>query len=170
MEGVLMAGRSRMKGLSMKRRRAQTEALDAMDTFLLLLIRLGFSTVYDLLTFMDMSVNATGPRLKRMQKAGLLNSVRGSRNRIAYAITAKGEELLAASLSSGAKEHWRFGKSHTSTTFPRALALAWVHGGTLEALRFITEAAKDFKVDAEDKAERASFLRRRVDALSGELI
>jgi DNA-binding PadR family transcriptional regulator len=165
-----MAGRSRTKGTPIRRRRALSGALDAMDTFLLMLIGSGFSTVYELLAFMDMSVNSTGPRLKKMQRAGLLNCVRGSRNRIAYDVTAKGQELLATSLSAGAKEHWRFGKSHTSATFTRALALAWVHGGTQEALSFIAEAAKDFRNDAEDKTERAFYLRRRVAALSEEQV
>jgi DNA-binding PadR family transcriptional regulator len=69
--------------------------LSTLDKFILVLIRAGYPTLYDIATVAGISIGASAPALARLHKRRLVRSGRkGVRNRQEYQLTRSGERVL----------------------------------------------------------------------------
>jgi DNA-binding PadR family transcriptional regulator len=146
------------------------ERLSPHQVLLLVFIKFGLTSPYDLMSQAGMSVGLTSPVLKRMKKDGLLSCTTGPRNRMRYSLTEKGEAELMASLQAGQTRHWRAGRSETFESAPRTVLLAWAYSGVDEALRCIGRTAKDLEHQAQKKEREADELRDSMLHLKADLI
>lgn len=143
----------------------QSEELNPLQVLLMVFVKFGLSTPYDLITQVGLSVGLTSPALKRMEEAGLLASTPGGRKSMRFALTDKGEEELGRSLKSSKPSHWRLGRFDTFESAPRAILLAWAAAGLDEAVRCVEQAAEELRFQEQKKAEEAKLLRFSLDRL-----
>ena len=149
------------------------EGLTPLGIFLLVLVEFGLSTPYELLSKAGLGAGLTSPALKRMKEAGLLTSTPGPRNRVRYAITAKGSNLCKESLKPGGANYWQLGQTDILESLPRGIILAWLHSGVDEAHEGVARATGNAAVVAQrrqrDAAElRASMVRQQADILKND--
>ncbi len=116
----------------------EIEELNPLQTFLMVLVEFGLATPYDLLSQVGLGPGLTSPSLKRLERAGLLVSTPGPRNRLRYGITAKGAYVLRESLGPDAANYWKAGQSDIFESLPRGVILAWLHAG----VKKLTEARR----------------------------
>jgi DNA-binding PadR family transcriptional regulator len=121
----------------------EIEELNPLQTFLLVLVKFGLSTPYDLLSNVGLGPGLTSPALKRLEEAGLLTSTPGPRKRLRYAITKQGRNRLDRNLKSRKSSYWRLGQADAFESLPRGMILAWLHAGIEEAERGAERAAEN---------------------------
>jgi DNA-binding PadR family transcriptional regulator len=149
---------------------SEIEELNPLQTFLLVLVEFGLTTPYDLLSKAGLGPGLTSPSLKRLERAGLLASTPGPRNRLRYAITAKGAYVLRQSLKPDVANYWQAGQADIFESLPRGIILAWLHAGVDEARRGTTRAADNLLLAAQRRRREAEelhgfMLRLRADLL-----
>jgi len=147
------------------------EELNPLQIFLLVLVKFGLSTPYDLLTKAGLGPGLTSPALKRLQEAGFLTSTPGPRKRLRYALTKEGRSILDYSLQSGKPGYWRLGQADVYESLPRGIILAWLHAGVEAAKKGAIRAGEDLNAlglkRQRDAAElRSSMLRLKTDILN----
>jgi DNA-binding PadR family transcriptional regulator len=150
---------------------AESEELNPLQIFLLVLVDFGLATPYDLLSKAGLGPGLTSPALKRLKEAGLLTGTPGPRNRLRYAITEKGVDRLQESLRAGQSSYWQLGQTDVFESLPRGIILAWLHSGSNEAHRGALRAAENLSVLARRKQREAedlrdSMLRLRADTVN----
>jgi DNA-binding MarR family transcriptional regulator len=151
----------------------EIEELNPLQTFLLVLVEFELGTPYDLLTKAGLGPGLTSPSLKRLERAGLLVSTPGPRNRLRYVTTAKGAYLLRESLRPDEANYWKAGRTDVFESLPRAIILAWLHSGVDEARHGIARAAGHLLVVARKRQReaeelRGSMLRQQADPAGDE--
>jgi DNA-binding PadR family transcriptional regulator len=146
-----------------------SEELNPLQALLLVFVKFGLSTPYDLMSQAGMSVGLTSPALKRLEKEGLLTCVSGPRNRMRYSMTEKGEDKLRASLESGQTRQWRLGRFDTFESAPRAIFLAWASSGVDDAQRCVSRAAKELEHQSQRKQREAEELHDAMLHLNADL-
>ncbi len=121
----------------------EIEELNPLQIFLLVLVKFGLSTPYDLLSKAGLGPGLTSPALKRLEEAGLLTSTPGPRKRLRYAITEEGRSRLDWNLKSRKTSYWRLGQLDAYESLPRGMILAWLHAGIEEAERGAERACEN---------------------------
>lgn len=137
----------------------EIEQLNPLQTFLLVLVEFGLTTPYDLLSKAGLGPGLTSPSLKRLEKAGLLVSTPGPRNRLRYAVTEMGAYLLRESLRPEEPTYWKAGKADIFESLPRGIILAWLHSGVDEARLGVARAAENLMAMTQRKRREAEELR-----------
>jgi DNA-binding PadR family transcriptional regulator len=145
------------------------ERLNPLQIVLLVFVKFGLTTPYDLLSKAGMGVGMTSPALKRLEEAGLLTCTPGPRNRMRYALTDKGADELKESLEAGPARYLRHGGSATFAYLPRAIILAWVYSGVEAALRLVSLAQEELRFLGEKKEREAVDLRNSMLRLQADL-
>lgn len=134
--------------------RHESEELSALQIFLLVFVEFGLATPYDLLSKAGLGPGLTSPVLKRLREAGLLTSTPGPRNRLRYALTEKGTDLLRESLKPGESNYWQLGQMDVFESLPRGIILAWLHSGADQAHQGAARAAEIVSILAQRRAGR----------------
>jgi DNA-binding PadR family transcriptional regulator len=119
------------------RERLAAGKLNSLEVQLLVFLKFGLTTSYDLLAHAGMSAGLTGPVLRRMEEAGLLSCTRGSRRVIRYALTLLGKNALYRSLESRRLNSSMDGASVTFDGAAREALLVWLSEGKDEAIRYL---------------------------------
>jgi DNA-binding MarR family transcriptional regulator len=143
--------------------------LNPLQIFLLVLVKFGLSTPYDLLLKAGLGPGLTSPALKRLERAALLTSSPGPRNSRRYAITDEGTNLLDRSLNSR-KRYWQVGRVDVYGSLPRGIILAWLHSGVDEAYRGAVRAGENLVALGQKKQWEASELRRSMHRLQADIL
>jgi DNA-binding PadR family transcriptional regulator len=113
------------------------------EIFLLLMVKCGDETTYDLVSNMALSVSATSPALRHMKEDGLLSGVEGPRSRVRYALTKEGEEYLRWGLDCCRSKDWFIGQHRLFNSLPRVVLLAWLSSPDADsAIQYIRKAQK----------------------------
>jgi DNA-binding PadR family transcriptional regulator len=131
----------------------------------LVLVKCGLGTPYDLKSQAGMSVGQSGPVLKLLEKARLLTTEPGARNSLRYSITEKGHTELRAALASGKSERWWVGKLGFFESIPRAVLLAWLGSDLGDFPKWLGYAQEELQLAARKTAQDAEALRVRMERL-----
>jgi len=126
---------------------------------LLVLVKYGLATPYDMLSQAGMGVGQTSPGLKRLEQARLLTGTSHARGSIRYAITEKGEDELRAQLESGRMRYWWLEESNVYRSIPRTLLLAWLYAGSQQVSDCMDAAVRELQTLARIKKQEAQQLR-----------
>ncbi len=130
-----------------------------LHVLLLVLVKCGLATTYDLKSEAGISVGLTATALRRLEKAGLLISAPGSRKSVRYAVTEKGEDELRTQIESGRMRHWWLEDSSIYKSIPRALFLAWLYADTKQMSDCADLALQELQTLARNKKQEAHRLR-----------
>ncbi len=141
----------------------QAKNLSPLQVLLLVLVKFGHSTPYDLKTWAGMSVGLTLSPLKRLQEAGLLSCEAGTRNKLQYTLTQKGDEELRAALEDGKKQDRWLEEFGIYESLPRAILLAWLSSDQESAPAWLDRAVEDLLHQASRKDGDAEDLRRKME-------
>jgi DNA-binding PadR family transcriptional regulator len=144
--------------------------LNPLQIFLLVLVEFGLSTPYALLSKAGMGPGLTSPALRRLKEAGLLTGTSGPRNRVRYAITKKGANLLRESLKSGDANYWQLGQTDMFESLPRGIILAWLHAGVDEAHKGVARAADNTSIVARKRQRDAEELHASIVRLQADML
>jgi DNA-binding PadR family transcriptional regulator len=147
----------------------EIEELNPLQTFLMVLVEFGLTTPYDLLTQAGLGAGLTSPALKRLEKARLLISTPGPRNRLRYAITEKGQEVLRRNLERGQNRYWRYGQADVYESLPRGVTLTWLDSGVEQASEGADRAADKLLALSHKKAREATELHGLMDSLQRDI-
>jgi DNA-binding PadR family transcriptional regulator len=137
----------------------KTAKPNALQVLLLVFVKFGLTTPYDLISQAGMSVGLTSPALKRMEEAGLITGTLGPRKRIQYALTSDGEKYLKKSLGAGPPYTWLLGSFDIFDSAPRAILLAWAVSGLQEAERCIDQVQEELRFQAQQQQQDADKLQ-----------
>lgn len=118
------------------------------EIFLLFWTKIGMGTPYTMFSLAGVPIGASSPALKRLEKAGLLTSEEGPRNRLVYTVTAEGEALLRSSLEAGPEVYGRRLMGSRYQSLHRAIFFAWAKGKPDEAGAAIDSAEKEIRWQA----------------------
>jgi DNA-binding PadR family transcriptional regulator len=129
-------------------------SLMPFEFLILFLAKLGLKTPYAMMTRAGISVGASSPTLKRLEKKELITSTPGPRNRSSYNITEQGEVLLIKGLEAGPRVYGRLTSRGLFETLPRLIFFGWVKGDLGEA----REMLRRTEFDLSAKARRAEAL------------
>jgi DNA-binding PadR family transcriptional regulator len=140
----------------------QPKRLSPLHVLLLALVKFGHLTPYDLKNWAGMSVGLTLSPLKRLQEAGLLNCETGTRNKLQYTLTQKGDDELRTALEVGKKQDWWLKDFGIYESLPRAILLAWL-SSDLENAPWLGRAVEDLLHQANKKEVEAEGLRREME-------
>jgi DNA-binding PadR family transcriptional regulator len=99
--------------------------LNSLEILLLVFVKYGLTSTYDLISHAGMSAGLTGPALKRMKSAGLLKAKAGRRRVIRYWLTEAGERALRHSLARAKAQNWWLEQNSFFETLPRSMFLSW---------------------------------------------
>src|ERR1700739_59287 len=116
-------------------------SLMPLEFFVLFCAKIGFDTPYAILNNLGVSVGASSPTLKRLEKKKLLTSVAGPRNRVSYSITEEGEALLLLGLRAGPTAYGRLTARGLFESLPRLFFFSWGKGDLEEAKSVIRDAS-----------------------------
>ena len=120
----------------------------SLEVFVLAMIDRGVSTPYDLRERAALSVGASIPALRRLEKEGqVAHTVSGRRHE--YSLTAAGRRRLRTSWQQDLDRH-------EATDFDgvlRTAYLSWLLGGPQHASRFLSTAARARRRTAESRRE-----------------
>lgn len=130
--------------------------------FLLVLVKHGLATPYDMLSKLGLGVGATSPPLKRLEKAGLLTGTSQPRRSTRYAITEKGEEELRSQIESGRMRHWWIEESYVYRSTPRAMFLSWLYSGPKQISDCVDVAMQELRFLAHKKKQEAQAIRETI--------
>lgn len=142
--------------------------LSVHQMFLLLAIEFGFSTSYDFLSRLALSVNSSGPRLREMEGRGLVECALGPRRKSRYSLTAAGRDVLKSSLAYYQTRHWSFDRGLTFENLPLAIITAWFYSGPDGALQCLEEAQSQIRARAKKKKAEAENLREALARLQSD--
>lgn len=148
----------------------ESPELNPLQIFLLVLVGFGLATSYDLLSKAGLGTGLTSPALKRLQKAGLLTSTPGPRNRLRYAITEKGAKQLRESVKPGELKYWQLGQMDVYESLPRGIILAWLHSGADAAREGAIRAGGNLVTMARRKEREAKELRGTMNRLQADIV
>ena len=143
--------------------------LEPLEIFLLVFVKSGLATPYDLLSQIGMGVGTSSPALKRMKEKGLLTCTLGPRNRMQFAMTEDGEKQLRSALDGGPKRYWRHGRRDTFDSLRRGILLAWVDTRHDDANSCVYSAQKDLVELARGKERNAREFRKEAFRLRDEM-
>jgi len=149
--------------------RRDSERLNPLQILLLVFVKFGLATPYDLMSLAGMSVGLTSPTLKRLEESGALTCTPGPRKSMRYAITEKGEEQLRRSLESSADFNSLFGEYEKFESAPRAILLAWLYAGFKDALQCVTWVTEKLRAESEKKEREAEGIRQSMIVLEADL-
>jgi DNA-binding MarR family transcriptional regulator len=138
------------------------ERLSQLEVLLLVLVKAGIATPYDLLNQIGIGVGTTSPALKRMATSGLLTVIPGPRNRMRFSITEEGDKRLRGALDSGPPRYWRHGERDTFDSLRRVVLLAWVDNYLSGADYCVHQAGIELEDLLERRIRRAAQLREKV--------
>jgi len=142
-----------------KMEEAYFENPNPLHVLLLVFVKRGLATTYDLKSEAGMSVGLTATALRRLEDAGLLISKPGPRKNVRYAITEKGEGELRAQLDSGRMRYWWLEESNVYRSLPRTLLLAWLYAGSQQVSDCMDAAVRELQTLARIKKQEAQQLR-----------
>jgi DNA-binding PadR family transcriptional regulator len=143
--------------------------LGVHQMFLLLSMEFGFSTSYNFLSRLQMSVNSSAPRLQQMELQGLVELAPGPRRKAQYSLTDAGRRALRESLEHYRDRGWSFDRTLTFENLPQAILVAWFHSGTGGALQCLDEAEGQIREKAKAKKAEAENLREAMTRLQSEV-
>jgi DNA-binding PadR family transcriptional regulator len=146
------------------------DTLNPLEIFLLVFVKSGLATPYDLLSQVRLGVGASSPALKRLEKRGLLTCTPGPRNRMRFALTEEGEMQLRDALDGGPKRYWRHGRRDTFDSLSRAILLAWVDSRPEDAKSCVYQAHRDLEEVAESQERRTREFRVAAFRLREEML
>jgi DNA-binding PadR family transcriptional regulator len=146
--------------MSPKRRLATTEsqARTNLELFVLAAVRGGLDSAYDLHKSADLSVGATLPLLRRLEKDGLLRSKPAARRSKQYSLTSVGQSVLQHS--------WRKLLTPIPREFDAILRIAYV-AAVMEALikttqLFLKSASAERRQLAAKRKQQADLILHEV--------
>jgi DNA-binding MarR family transcriptional regulator len=142
--------------------------LNPLQIFLLVFVKFGVATPYDLLTKAGLGPGLTSPVLKRLEEAGLVTSTPGPRKRLRYAITETGVSKLRESCQFG--EYWQFGQKDIFESLPRAMILAWLYSNVDEARYGAARAADSLLKLARSRQRESEELRDSMLQLQADIV
>jgi DNA-binding PadR family transcriptional regulator len=146
------------------------KTLNPLEIFLMLFVKLGLTTPYDLVSRIDVGVGASRPALRRLEESKFVTLTLGPRNRMQFALTDVGEKQLRKALDVGSKQYWRHGRRDTFDSLRRAMLLAWASSRPEEAYRCIDQAREDLRVLAGRNELAAVDLRRAALRLRDKML
>jgi DNA-binding PadR family transcriptional regulator len=135
-----------------------------LQVLLLVLVKYGLSTPYEVQSSAGMSVGLTLGPLKRLQETGLLACETGTRNKLQYTLTPKGNDELRAALEDGKKDWW-FTKFGIFESVPRAILLSWLSSDLENAPKWLGHAIEDLLSEANTKEREAEDLQRKMQRI-----
>jgi DNA-binding PadR family transcriptional regulator len=125
---------------------------------LLVFVKSGLSTTYQLMSQAGMSAGLTGPALRRMETANLLTSTSGPRNVVWYAITDKGEKSIRESVESSRARRWLPEQHAAFESGARNALLALLYAGHSAALDSVDSAIEALREQSHRKNREAADL------------
>src|ERR1022692_1822293 len=131
------------------------QGLSPLQIQLLVFVKLGLATPYDLITQAGLSVGLTSPALRRLEEFGLVESTPGSRNSMRYALTKKGEEQLKSAIEVEGPLSFLVERSGTFDSASRAAVLAWATYGRKEAAQCVEFARNELQFQSQQKQGEA---------------
>lgn len=138
------------------RRVVKPKITSSLDLFLLALIESGVSTAYAFKEQAGLSVGATLPALRRLEKYGFL--VRGEkldRNRQDLELTRAGKRELKSATERFLRDYQRQSPPDTESVL-RICALALANRKTRAAIKILSLAAKEWSIRADETPGRSS--------------
>jgi DNA-binding PadR family transcriptional regulator len=140
--------------------------LNSLEVLLLVLVKAGLSTTYQLMTQAGMSAGLAGPALRRMKASKLVTHTSGPRNVVRYAITKEGEKIIQESVASSRACGW-LPESHTAfESGARNALLALIYEGHSGALNSVDSATEALKEQSRRKKREAADLHESVLSLN----
>jgi DNA-binding MarR family transcriptional regulator len=138
------------------------KGLSPLQIQLLIFVKLGLGTPYDLITQAGLSVGLTSPALKRLEEFNLVESTPGSRKSNRYAITKKGEQQLKEAIEVAGPLSFLVERFGTFDSASRAAVLAWATYGRKEAAECVEFARGELNFQSQQKQSEAEQLRAAV--------
>jgi DNA-binding PadR family transcriptional regulator len=147
-----------------------TTTLNSIELLIVTLVIEGLTTRYDLTVRAGMSVGATGPALKRMERAGYLKSTLGPRRKQAYEVTEKGFSAFRQTLSGrNGTFPWEEGIAGIES-IPRTVLLLWIYSNEQGVREFLEFATLSLNGQAVRKQLEADSLENEVTRLDQALL
>jgi DNA-binding PadR family transcriptional regulator len=144
--------------------------LNSIELLIITLVVEGLTTRYDLTVRAGMSVGATGPALKRMEKAGYLKSTLGPRRKQTYSVTKKGFSAFRQTLTGrNATFSWEEGIAGIES-IPRTVLLLWIYSNEQGVREFLEFATLSLNGQAARKQLEADSLENEVTRLDQALL
>jgi DNA-binding MarR family transcriptional regulator len=145
--------------------------LNSLEVLLLVLMKEGLTSPYELMSRAGMSAGLTSPALRRLESAGCVIRNPGPRNASRYTITGDGEMQLRTALEYSRVHDWLPETGSLFESGPRSILTAWLFAGKDEALGCVDRATSELRTrsrrkvrEAEDLLETMGQLRNRVAA------
>jgi DNA-binding PadR family transcriptional regulator len=142
--------------------------LNSLEILLLVFVKYGLTSTYDLISHAGMSAGLTGPALKRMKSAGLLGAKAGPRRVIRYFLTEAGERALHHSLARAKAQNWWLEQNSFFETLPRSMFLSWLllgFDGMEDWMEFAEDQLRELhdrkNGEAADQASRFMGMKKR---------
>ena len=137
--------------------------LTPLDVLLLVFVRHGLATTYDLRAQAGIGGSLTVKELQTLEENGLVTSliVKDSRKSKRYTITEAGEHELDKTLDSGTRSQGRLGIE----SMARELFLEWLYPGRIvsaEAERVTQDAMAIYRKEKDLEAERCGAIMQRL--------
>lgn len=146
------------------------EYLSQVEVLLLVLVKAGIATPYDLLTQLGIGVGTSSPALKRMAEGSLLACTPGPRNRMRFSMTVKGNENLRNALKRGLARYWKHGDRDTFDSLRRVILLAWLGASLPSAESCVDQAKGELEDLFEKRAGEAGGRLKAVRRLQEEIL
>jgi DNA-binding PadR family transcriptional regulator len=140
--------------------------LNSLEILILVFVKFGLASTYDFISQAGMSAGLTGPPLKRMTSAGLLEAETGTRRVIRYRLTDAGERALHSSLANGKAQNWWLEENSFFESLPRSMFLTWLVLGFDEMrdwMDFLEEQLQELHARKSEEAnnQAARFMRMK---------
>jgi DNA-binding PadR family transcriptional regulator len=142
--------------------KTRLEALNALDVLLLVLIKHGVTTTYELRSYAGIGGSMTVKQLQLLEEKGLLTSTSGN-ERLAkrYAITDLGETKLLEAMDREMQRPGRLG----ADSLMRSLFLEWLYPQQIDNKKVIQATSSALKLYHDEKVLEADRLRTFMDRL-----
>jgi DNA-binding PadR family transcriptional regulator len=147
-----------------------TRKRNLLEVLLLVMVRRGIGTPYDLDSRAGLPVGATSPALKRLEVEGLLTSEAGARRKLSYSITERGDQVLNESVKLLLKPSHARRQFSLFESAPRIVLIAWLYSNTAEAVEFVRRAVVELGVQSDRKQWEADDLFGSIGRLQQSLI
>jgi hypothetical protein len=140
--------------------------LNSLEVLILVFVKFGLASTYDFISHAGMSAGLTGPPLKRMKSAGLLQAETGPRRVIRYGLTDAGERALHYSLADGKAQNWWLEENSFFESLPRSMFLTWFvlgFDGMKDWMDFLEEQLRELhdRKSEEATAQGTRFMRMK---------
>ena len=144
----------------------KSDRVNPLDLLLLVLIKYGLSTTYDIRAQAGIGGSNTVKQLQLLEKDGLLTSVSGNERKAKrYAITGLGESKLLESLVLVMQQRGRLGID----SLTRTMFLGWLYPEQVNAVDAAQETAAALEIYRREKELEAAKHRDLVDRLQRRL-